>query len=85
MVPTFTAQLNISDVAEVVLLGMITYFVKVPISCGNVANRFEYKYNSVNEDATSLTDDGSVFMLDFDRSSLVRPSSLHLLNSRGRS
>ena len=63
----------------------ITYFVNVPISCGNVANRFEYKYSSVREDATSLTDDGSVLILDFDRSSLVRPSSLHLLNSRGRS
>ena len=59
--------------------------INAPISGGKVDNLLEYKYNSVNEGATSLTDEGSVFMLDLERSNLVRPSSRHLLNSRDRS
>ena len=62
-----------------------TYLVSVPISGGKVDNRFEYKYNSVNEEATSLTEGGRVFMLDLERFNRVRPSSLHLLNSRDKS
>ena len=64
---------------------IITYLVRVPISGGNVDNRFEYKYNSVNDEATSLTEDGRVLILDLERFNLVRPSSLHLLNSLDKS
>ena len=64
---------------------LVIYLVSWPISVGKVASRFEYKYNSVNAGATSLIEGGSVFIFDFDRSSLVFPSSRHLLNSRDRS
>ena len=63
----------------------LTYLVRVPISGGKVDNRLEYKYNSVREEATSLTEGGRVLMLDLERFNLVRPSSLHLLNSRDKS